>query len=173
MVRILLLLLGTYQSCSSTTMVTISDIQRRHLGKLICDSLHILIIIDYPELMAETIDWGNEIIFWLCSCITHNKLVQHSVVRISKEYWLDVSIVYTNMLHAVLFLITTSKLMLLDIALHVVIYISTNYQSVLSLAVHGLSIDVVMFSSILHQPPLILELLEVLGSLLIHTRIIL
>ena len=123
--------------------------------------------------MAETIDWGNEVIFRLSSSITHNQLVQHCVIRISKEYRLDVSIVYTNMLHTILFLIATSKFMLLNIAFHIVVHISANYQSVLSLTVHGLSVDVVMLGSILHQPPLILELLEVLCSLLIHTRIIL
>ena len=123
--------------------------------------------------MTETIDWSNEIILRLSGCITHNQLIEYSVVRIGKEYRLDVSIVHTNVLHTILFLITACQLMLLNIALHVVVNIGTNYQSILSLAIHGLRINIIMFARVLNQPTFILELLEVLGSLFIYTRIIL
>ena len=63
--------------------------------------------------------------------------------------------------------------MLLDVALHVVVNISANHQSVLSLTIHGLRINIIMFARILNQPSLVLELLEVLSSLLVHTWIVL
>ena len=63
--------------------------------------------------------------------------------------------------------------MLLDIALHVVVSMCADYQTILCLALHGLSIYIIMFARILHQPPIVLELLEVLGSLLIDTWVVL
>ena len=154
-------------------MMSVSDIQTWHLGKLSRDGLDICIVGNYPELMAETIDGRDEVIFRLQSSITHDKAIQRLVVRIGKEHGLDVGIVHTDMLHTVLLLITTGQLMLLDVALHVVVGMGANHQTILRLAVHRLGIDIIMFLRVLHQPTLILELLEVLCSLFVNTWIIL
>ena len=154
-------------------MMSVSDIQAWHLGKLSCDSLDISTVGNHPELMAETIDGRDEVIFRLRGSIAHDKAIQRLVVRIGKEYGLDIGIVHTDVLHTVLFLITTSQLMLLDVALHVVVGMGANYQTILRLAIHRLGIDIIMFLRVLHQPTLILELLEVLSGLLVNTWVIL
>ena len=123
--------------------------------------------------MTETIDRCNKIILWLGSSIAHNQLVEYGIVRISKENWLNVGIVHTNMLHTVLFLIATGQLVLLDTAGHIIIGMSANYKTVLRLTVHCLCIDVVMLLLVLNQPTFILELLEIFGSLLIDLWVIL
>ena len=123
--------------------------------------------------MAETIDGSNEIIFGRCGSIAHDKLIENCVIRICEEHRLDVGIVHANMLHAVFFLIATGELMLLDTACHIVVGMGTYHQAILRFPIHRLRIYIIMFARILYQPPLILELLEVLGSLLIDTRIIL
>ena len=74
-VGILLLLLCSHEGSSSRAVVSVGNIHRRHLGKLISDGLHILLIADNPELMTEAVDRSNEIIFWLGSGITHNQVV--------------------------------------------------------------------------------------------------
>ena len=173
MIRILLLLFCTHQGGSSRTMMAIGDIHRRHLGKFLCDGLHILVVVNYPELMAETVDRRDEVVLWLRSGIAHDQLIQHGIVRIGKEYGFDVGIIHTDVLHAILFLVSASQLMLLDAASHIVIGMGTHHQTILRLAVHGLGINIIMFACVLNQPALVLELLEVLGGLLIHSGIIL
>ena len=172
MVRILLSLLCAYQSCGSRTVMTIGDIETRHLGKFSGDGFDILVIADNPELMTEAINWSDEIILWLCCCITHQNLIEHRIIRISKENRFDVCIADTNVLHTILFLITTGKLMLLDDAGHIIIYVCTHNKTILCLAIHGLCIDIILFLIILLQPAVLLELLEVLCSTFIDARII-
>ena len=154
-------------------MMAVGNIHRWHFCEFIGNRLCILIIVDHPELMTETIDRCDEIILWLSSSIAHNQLVEHSIIWISEEHWLDVGIVYTYMLHAILFLITTRQFMLLNAASHVIVGMGTHHETILGLAVHRLRIDIIMFARILNQPALVLELLEILGSLLIDTWIIL
>ena len=173
MVRILLSLLCTHQSCGSRTVMTISYIETRHLGKFSGDGFDILIIAYNPELVTEAIDWSNEIILRCCSSITHQNLIEHRIIRISKENRFDVCIADTNVLHAVLFLITAGKLMLLDDTRHIIIYVCTHNKTILCLAIHGLCIDIILFFIILLQPAVLLELLEVLCSTFINTRVVL
>ena len=77
------------------------------------------------------------------------------------------------MLHAVFLLIAARQLMLFDITLHVVVHIGADNKTILCLSIHGLGIDVIMVIFVLHQPALVLKLLEVLGGLLIDTGIVL
>ena len=173
MVGVLLLLFCTYEGCSGRTMMTVSNIERRHLGKLLCDGLHISLVRYYPELVAETIDRGNEIVFGLSGSIAHNQIVEYAIIGIGKEYWFDIGIVYTHMLHTIFFLIATGKLMFFDAASHIVIGMGTYHKAILRFSVHRLRIYIIMFARVLNQPTLILELLEILCGLLVHTRIIL
>ena len=123
--------------------------------------------------MAETVNRCHKVVFRLRLGITHQQLVEHRIVGIGKEYRLDVGIVHAYMLHAVFLLVTTGQLMLLDVALHVVVHVGTDHQSVLGLAIHRLRIYIIMFLRILNEPALVLELLEVLGCLLVNPWVIL
>ena len=86
-------------------MVTISNIETWHLGKLSSDSGDVLVIAHYPELMAESINRCDEIILRLGACITHKNLIEHGIVRISEEDRFDIRIANTYMLHTILFLV--------------------------------------------------------------------
>ena len=173
MLRIILSLLSTHQSSSSRTMMTISDIQTWHLGKLFGNGLDVIIVGDYPELMSEAIDRSYEIILRFGGSIALDEVVEHLIVGISKEHRFDVGIIYANMLHSVFLFISTCKLMLLNHAIHIVVDKSTYHQSILRFTIHGLCVDIILLLVILHEPSLVLELLEVLGSLLVHTRVVL
>ncbi len=173
MVRILLRLLCTHQSCGCRTVMAIGDIEARHLGKFCGDGFDILVIADNPELVTEPINRSDEIILRLCCSIAHQNLIEHRIIRISEEDRFDIGIADTNVLHAVLFLITAGKLMLLDDTRHIIIYVCTYHKTILCLAIHGLCIDIILFFIILLQPAVLLELLEVLCSAFIDARIIL
>ena len=173
MVRILLYLLCAYQSCGSRTVMTIGDIEARHLGKFCGDGFDILVITDNPELVTEAINRSDEIILRLCCSIAHQNLIEHRIIRISKEDRFDIGIADTNVLHTILFLVTAGKFMLLDDTRHIIIYICTHHKTILCLAIHGLCIDIILFFIILLQPAVLLELLEVLCGTLINTRVVL
>ena len=123
--------------------------------------------------MAETIDGSNEVVFGLSGGIAHNQGIENGIVWIGEENRLDISIVHSNMLHAVFLLVATSQLVFLNVPLLIVISMGTHHETVLGLAIHRLCIYIIMFARVLYQPALILELLEVLSSLLINTWVIL
>ena len=100
--------LSTNQCGGSTTMMTVGNIERWHLGKFGRNRGNVIIISDYPKLMSESVDRRDEIILWCLGSIFHNQLVKNGIVRISKEYRFDIGIVYANVLHAIFFLIATS-----------------------------------------------------------------
>ena len=100
--------------------------------------------------MSEAITRSDKVVNRLFGSVFPNDCIQFRIIGISKEYRFDISIVHTNVLHTVFFLITTGKLMLLDDTVHIVRNISAYYQSILSFPVHGLGIDVIVFLSILH-----------------------
>ena len=106
-VWILFCFLCTDKCSSSRAMMPVGNVQTWHLGKLFCDCFDICLITDHPELMTESIDRSNEIVFGMGRSITHNKRIQHVIVRICKENRLNISIVHTNVLHTIFFLITT------------------------------------------------------------------
>ena len=123
--------------------------------------------------MTETVDGSDEIIFRFRSGIAVDQLVEHLIVWIGEEHRLDVCVVHTHMLHAVFFLVTAGEFMLLDDTREIVVYISTYHKTILSLSVHGLRINVILLLIVLHEPAVVLELLEVRCSLLVDTRIVL
>ena len=79
-------------------MMTISDIQTWHLGKLFGNGLDVIIVGDYPELMSEAIDRSYEIILRFCGSIALDEVVEHLIVGISKEHRFDVGIIYATLL---------------------------------------------------------------------------
>ncbi len=122
--------------------------------------------------MTKTINGCNELIYRLLSRVTSHQTVNGAVIGISEEDRFHIGIVHANVLHTVLLFVTTSQLMLLDDSVQIVLYVCRNYESVLSLAVHRLSVDVVHLLLVLLQPTLFLELGKVLGSLLIDLGVI-
>ena len=96
--------------------------------------------------MTETVYRGNEVILRLGGSIAHDELVQHLIVGIGEEYRLDIGIVHTHMLHAVLFLVATGQLMLFDVSLLVVVGMGTHHQTILCFPVHGLRINIITCS---------------------------
>ena len=131
MVGVLLCLLRTHQSCGSTAMVTICNVEVGHLGKTLGDGLDVVIIAHHPEFVSETINRCNEIILRLSLGILIDECQQHVVIRISKEHRLDVGIIHTHMLHSVFLLVGTCQLMLLDDPRLVVTAVSTHHNAIL------------------------------------------
>ena len=127
-------------------MMAVGDIERRHLGKLIGDGLHVVVVVDHPELMAESVDGSDEVVLRLCGGIAHNEIIEYLIVRIGEEHGLDVRIVHTDVLHAVFLLVTACQLMLLDTAGHIVVGMGTDHKTVLRFAVHRLGINIIMFA---------------------------
>ena len=123
--------------------------------------------------MAEAVDGRNEVVLGRCCCDAAHECIEHGIVGISEEDRLEVRVVDADMLHAVLFLVATRQLVLLDDAVHVVLNSRSHNKTELRLAVHRLRIDVVHLLAVLLEPALVLELLEVLGSLLIDARVVL
>ena len=153
--------------------MTISNIETWHLLKLCCNGGNILIIAYNPELMTESVNRSNEIIFRCSSSIANQKIVKQLIIRISKEYRLDICIANTYVLHTILLLVTASQLMLFDNTRHIIVYISTHHKTILSLAIHCLGINVILFLIILFQPTVLLKLSEILSSAFIDSWIIL
>ncbi len=94
--------------------------------------------------MSKSVNRSDKVVFRLGGCIAHDKFVEDFVVRICKEYRLYIGVVHPYVLHPVLLLVTACKLMLLDDTCHIVVNKCSNNKSVLSLAVHGLCIDIVL-----------------------------
>ena len=172
-VRILFCLFCTHQRSCSTTVMTISDIQSRHFCKLLRHSINVLFITDNPQFMTESVYRSNKVISRFSRHISCNKFIQNIIIRISEEDRFDVCIANSHMLHSILFLVSSCKLMLFDYTIKVVLNKRTDNQAVLSLAIHRLRINVIAVLSILSQPTLLLEHLEVFCCLVIHSRIIL
>ena len=173
MLRILLSLLGAYKGCRCTTMMAVGYVEGWHLAELFCDGSNVLIIGNCPELMAETVNRCYEIIN-RCSCgIAVDEFVEYAVVGIGKEYRLDIGITYAYMLHAVFLFVATGKFVLLDYTVHIVIDEGSYNETVLCLAIHCLGVDVILLLVVLYKPTFLLKFTEIVGSLLVDTRVVL
>ena len=76
--------------------------------------------------MTESIYWRNEIIFRFSLSIFHDECIQHVIVWIGEKYRFNVRVIYTHMLHAVFFLVSSCQLMLLDHSCLVITLICAN-----------------------------------------------
>ena len=123
--------------------------------------------------MAEAVDGCDEVVLRRCCCDAGDERIEHGIVGVGEEDRLEVRVVDADVLHAVLFLVAARQLVLLDDAVHVVLNSSSHNKTELRLAVHRLRIDVIHLLAVLLEPALVLELLEVLGSLLIDARVVL
>ena len=167
-VGILFCLLCTYEGSGGTAVMSVGNVQVWNLGKCLGYGFLVLLVLDKPQLVAEPVGSSGEVILRLVANIACNDGCQDLVVGIGEEDRFHVGIVYANMFHAVLLLVAACQFVLLDYAVHVVVHVGTYHQTELCLAVHGLSVDVVALLLVLYKPTVLLELLEVLGSLGIH-----
>ena len=163
---------GADERGGSRAMMAVRDIERRHLGEFRGDQRDISGIFDQPELVTETVNRRDEIIFWRRRGIAHDQVVEHAVVGIGEEDGLDVRVVDADMFHAVFFFVGAGQLMFFDDAVHIIGDISAHDKAVLRLAVHGLCIDIIHFLIVLDQPAFVLEHLEMLCRAFIYTGII-
>ncbi len=152
--------------------MSVCDVKILHLAKLFSHCLDVSVVADDPELVSESVDRSDEVVYRSGSGIFCYKLVKDSIVWICEEYRLDVCVVDADMLHSVFLFVATCKLMLLDHTCHIVVYVCTNHKTILSLAVHCLGVDVVLLFVVLYQPAFVLEHLEVLCGFLVDARVI-
>src|SRR5690606_30044203 len=149
----LLPLLLAYHGRCCRTMMTVSHIHDRNFFSEEPLDLPVGLLIPYnPEMMTYAVT-GNEIIlrlFLLYHPLTH--LLQFLHCRVGKEDRFNIGIVGPDMNHAVLLLIRTGKLMLLDYPGKIVGYSSRPNDAVLSPSVHCLCVDVEMVLPVINQP---------------------
>ena len=88
-----------------------------------------LFIADYPQMMSETVI-GYEIIFGFTCGITFHDIIDLIIVGIGEEYRLHICILYANMDHTVFLLILACKLVFLDLAGKVILYIGADHQAI-------------------------------------------
>ena len=92
---------------------------------------------------------------------------------LSTAHGLDVGVVHANVLHAVFLLVAARQLVLFDATSHIVVGMGAHHETILCLTVHRLRVYIIMFLFVLHQPTLVLELLEVLCRFFIDARVVL
>ena len=136
---------------------------REYLG----NPLDIFVIVDYPEMMSETVIGCHEVVLGLAVGVLLHDGIDLGVVRISEKYGLDVGVLDTDMDHSVLFLVLAGELMLLDLACQVVICVGAKHDTILGTAVHGLRVHIVALLLVLNEPAFLLPFLEILDCLVI------
>ena len=155
-IGILTALLLAYESGCSRPVVTVGNVECRNGREYLGDPLDILVIVDYPEMMSETVVRSHEVVLGLAVGVLLHDGVDLGVVRISEEYGLDVGV-----------LDVAGELVLLDLAGEVVVHIGAEHDSVLGTAVHRLGVNIVALLLVLYQPAFLLPFLEVLYSLVV------
>ena len=118
-------------------------------------------------MVSESIG-SYKIIFRRNRSFLFDDCIEFCIIRISEEYRFDVGIIDTHMFHTVFLFISPSKFVLFNCSRHIVFDACTYDQSILSMSVHGLSVDVIMFFVILYQPTFLLEHIKVLYRFLIN-----
>ena len=100
-------------------------------------------------------------------------LLEAFVVGEGKEHRLDVGVVYLHVAHAVVLLVAACKLVFLDHAVHIVVHIGCHHDAVLCAAVHGLRVDIIMVSVVLHEPSVVAERPEILHGFAVNAFVML
>ena len=148
-------------------MVTICNVEIRNFCKFFCYCFNHFIVIDNPEMMSESI-LCHKIIFRFTGCYFLDYFLKFFIVRKSEENRFNIGIVYSHMLHTVFFFVAACKLMFLNLTGHIIFHVCCNHDSVLSSAVHSLSINVVMLFFVLNEPSFLLEHIKVFYSFNIY-----
>ena len=130
-----------------------------------------LVVIDYPEPVAEAV-LVREIIFRGLGGCTCHYLAESLVVLVGEEHGFDVGVLYPHMDHPVVFLVLAGQFVLLDLPRGIVVSVGAQDQSVLRPPFHGLGVDVVAFLGVAPQPSFLLPLLEVLDRPVIDPLVV-
>ena len=137
------------------------------MGKDFGDAGYRLVVVDDPEVMAESVG-SDKVVLGRTRRLAFDDGVELVVVGVGKEYRLDVGVVDAHMFHAVFLLVAAGQLVFLDSTGHVVVDIGSDNQPVLGVTVHRLGIDVVVLFVVLYQPALLLEHVEIFYGFVIH-----
>ena len=168
MVRVVAFFLLTYKGSCSSPVVAVSNVESWNTCKNIGNCSNVLLVVDYPEFVAETVNRCYVIVLYLfCADGSLNYLVDLCVVGISKEHWLKVGILVPYVDHSVFLLVLAGELVLFDFAGHVILYVCTYYKAVLCASVHCLCVNIVILFWILNKPAFLLPQFEVLNSFVI------
>ena len=154
MVRILFHLLLTNTCSRSRTMMTISYIQCRNLGKDFSNLLLSRLIVNHPKTVTKPISSHKIINRIVVRNNAVNNLIDLLIGRIGEKDRLHIGILDPYVNHTILLLIGTGQFMFFDFTLQVIIKMTGRYQSILCPAIHGLGIDIILLSIVLHQPSL-------------------
>lgn len=125
-------------------------------------------VTDNPELVAEAVIRG-EVVFG--GRVGHDIVdngVDLFIVGVCEEYGFEVGLLVADVLHAVLLLVGTCELVLLDRPGEVILEVAAHDYAVLRAPIHRLGIDVVVLVVVLTQPASLLPQAEVLDSLVIY-----
>ena len=161
-----------YSSCSGGTMMSVGHIEIRNGSKSLGDGLDGVGIVDYPELMDESLGRSESFDAGTSGSLA-DYAIEHFVVGKCKEHGFHVGRETTHMLHAVLLLIGTGKLMLFDDTIEVIIDIGSNDKAILGTALHGLAVEIIIRCRILDEPTVLLEFLELFDSDVIDLGVVL
>ena len=119
--------------------------------------------------MAEAVFLGDEVIDGLLGGDLAHDGVDFGDGRVGEEHRLDVGVGEADVLHAVLFLVLTGQLVLLDDLVDIVFAVGAGHDAILPVGVgvggvHALGVDVELFLLVLLDPSEILEAVEVLND---------
>ena len=167
-VRVCLGALLTNKSGGCGSVMTVCHIEGRNCGEDAGNLCNILIIVNNPEVVAKAI-LCNKVV--LCRFGLNGLLhycIKTCVIGISKEDRLQIGALNAHVLHSVLLLVLSGKLVLFNLAGKVVLYVGADNKSVLCAALHCLCIYIVALLGILYKPASLLPKFEVLYSLVIY-----
>ena len=154
----------THSGSSGRAVVTISNVEGRHLVELSRDGLDVAVVTDDPEGVAEVLRRCDEVVLRLGLTVLIDDRLEVCIVRECEEDRLHIRIQDIDMLHAVILLGFERELMLADDVIEVVVYVSTYHKPVLGAVAHGLSIEVVAGLVVLYQPAFLDKLVSLLTS---------
>ena len=152
----------------SRTMMSISHIQRRHIGKKLRQAIVRLLRAHNPEVMTEAIRRRKIIVGLVSLNHTLYYSVNLLIIRICKEHRLDIGLLVANVNHTILLLVGTGKLVFLDRTREVILEVAAHRNSILRTTLHRLRIYIIVLLTILHEPSALLPEAEVLHRLLIN-----
>ena len=166
-VRILLAALLPHAGGGSRAVVSVGDVERRDAGEDLRQPVVERLVANHPHVVAEAVG-SREVV--VGGVLLHHLLddgVDLLVVGIGEEDRLDVGLLVAHVDHAILLLVGTGQLVLLDGSRKVVLEVAAHGQTILRAALHRLSIDIIVLLLVLLQPPFFAPQAEILHRLLV------
>ena len=167
------LLFFAYACRGGRAMMSVGDIERRHLSsEEFGDARHDGIVVDNPEFVSEIV-LVRKLVLRRSGDGLFDYSIDFRIVLVGKENGLYVRILDAHVHHAVVLLVLAGKFVLLDESVRIVSGMGTEHYSVLGAAVHSLCIHIVAGFGVAHQPAALLPELEVLDSLVVGALFVL